>query len=89
MALRDELVEELDLLKKRGDVVAGAASGAAGAKTVVAGRKQVKKAKKEKYVRQIEVDDVCWVKEECGHVVIKVSCYILLLGYITLATRYP
>lgn len=95
-AFRDELVRELNLLGEREDVftaksaeekdrrndkganrkgTVAAAAAAAGAK-----RKKPKSAKQAKYAKPVKVDDVCWIKRECGHIVVKVcnSCVFVI-----------
>ena len=58
---------------KRGTTTA-AASAVIGAKG-----KKPKSAKQLKYAKPVKIDEVCWIKRECGHVVIKVcvSCTTL------------
>ena len=81
-ALRDELVQEFNLLGEREDIIAesvedkvrqnGKGEGTKGAAVVGTTNKRPKSVKQAKYAKPVKIDDVCWIKRECGHVVIKV-----------------
>ena len=71
-------MKELDLLKEA--ETAGSTDAAAGADPKRGSH--VAKSKKAKYARPVKVDEVCWIKNESGHIVIKVRALIYRTTHI-------
>ena len=76
--MRDDLVKELDLLGER-----AATTAAVAAEIDAQGKNQAKKPRKTKFVRPVKVDDVCLIKKEIGHVIIKVCASFPTFATIT------